>query len=144
MANCKWNHRSCLINCPPGIVGGMKKSHYGTLQSWALPGNDSKLSNHSYFYYSLVVKVLLNGELIPGNHLEENGYFIFLLFSAPHSLLSPSFNFWNIYLEGRNYTLTYWGFAVSSLEGTWLCRCWHEVSSKCSLSFRVKYSRPVP
>lgn len=65
----------------------MKKSHYGTLQSWALPGNDSKLSNHSYFYYSLVVKVLLNGKLIPGNHLEENGYFIFFC-SLP---LIPSF-----------------------------------------------------
>ena len=64
------------------------------------PGNESV----SYlitlgFYYYIVVKVLLDGKLIANYYLEENGYFIFLLSSVPHSLLSPVFNFLDIYLK---------------------------------------------
>lgn len=68
------------------------------------PGNESV----SYlitlgFYYYIVVKVLLGGKLIANYYLEENGYFIFLLSSVPHSLLSPVFNFLGVYLKDKNY-----------------------------------------
>lgn len=95
-----------------------------------------------------MVKVLRGGELIANNYLEEKAYFIFLLSVAPHFLLSPAFNVLDIYLKDKNYILVYRGFGVSSLDvalnqGTWLYKGLHEVSSKCSLYFRVKYSKLV-
>lgn len=86
----------------------MSNSHYGALPIERLPGSDSVnyLITLGFFYY-IVVKVLLGGVLTADSYLEENAYFIFLLCSAPHLLLSPAFNFLDIYLKDKNYILIY-------------------------------------
>lgn len=47
-------------------------------------------------FFLTVVKVLLGEELITDSYLEENAYFILLLPSVPHSLLSHAFNFLDV------------------------------------------------
>ena len=73
-----------------------------------------KLSNHLWLLRLQCGQGASCWELIANYYLEESGYFIFLLSSAPHSLLSPTFSFLDIYLKGKNDILIYRGFGVSS------------------------------
>ena len=105
---------SRLKPCHPGTVGGMRDSHHGPHRAGSSCKWVYELSHHLWLLRLQCGQGASWWELIANYYLEESGYFIFLLCSVPHSLLSPMFSFLDIYLKGKNNILMYRGFGVSS------------------------------
>lgn len=107
-ANCKW-----IVIPLKTLSSGNCRQHEGQ-SAWGL----AELGTPGNAPLSCLITVGGQGaswwELIADYYLEESGYFIFLLSSAPHSLLFPTFSFLDIYLKGKNDILIYRGFGVSS------------------------------